>query len=131
MGVTVEPADGHLRVVVSGEPGYDEFVDIFKQVVEHPAFTAGMSILWDYRGATVRHVKAAEMRRLAGHLAGQRHLRAGARMAFVAASDVDFGVFRMYEAISADSGVEMRIFRDVDVAASWLRAKTTGGPACA
>ncbi len=42
------------------------------------------------------------------------------RTAFVAVRDTTFGLARMYELLAADSPVEIRVFRELAEAKSWL-----------
>ena len=48
------------------------------------------------------------------------HWDSGSRRAFVAFSDVAFGMSRMYEILRGDRNDEIRVFRIMDAAASWL-----------
>jgi hypothetical protein len=44
----------------------------------------------------------------------------GSRRAFVASSDVQFGLSRMFQILSDESPAEVRVFRDLAEARRWL-----------
>jgi hypothetical protein len=92
-------------------------------VPKEPAFRPGMPSLVD-----CRKVKALlspdELRLIAADVAQMSPAPAPGRCAVLAATDVVFGLVRMYEAYSEGSPVEVRVFRAVDEAMAWL----TGPP---
>ncbi len=78
--------------------------------------------LWDFTRTTSLRLSPEQIRQLAERARELESLRAGGRTAIVGASDIAFGMARMYEAHAAASGVRVpvRVFRDRAAAEEWL-----------
>ncbi len=61
-----------------------------------------------------------EMRKISGFVERIQHRRSGARWAFVAPTDVTFGLARMFESLTGGLEVEVRAFRSEKQARQWL-----------
>ncbi len=82
----------------------------------------GTAALWDFRAAEF-DVSSAEIRLLARYVLDHQPDPAPAKMAFVTARDVDFGMARMFEVFRQDPGTAFRVFRDYDEAIAWARSR--------
>ncbi len=81
-----------------------------------PDFDPSFAQLFDTHGVTSVQVSTAAIRRLA-----QRNpFGAGARRAFIMPTDELYGLGRMFQILTEDSGHEVHIFRDEALARSWL-----------
>jgi hypothetical protein len=76
--------------------------------------------LIDGRGITDMAVTAGGQGRLAAFAAGFIERLRGGRVAMVAASDVTYGMFRMWQIRREGLGYEVRVYRDIDEARAWL-----------
>ena len=81
-----------------------------------PEFAPDFRQLWDFTAVTQVRVTGEGLR----GLALQSPFRRDARRAIVVASDVAFGMVRMYELVSDRDSRYFRIFRDVATAMQWL-----------
>lgn len=79
-------------------------------------FASEFDHLLDLRGVTRFDVTTAEVR----EISRVRVFGEGSRLAVVAASDVGFGLSRMYEAFGELGEERYRVFRDMDSATEWL-----------
>ena len=77
-------------------------------------------ILTDLTLVTELHISTVEIRELAAVNLVTAQLAPGGRAAIVAPENHVFGLARMWSAFMDDSGWEIRIFRDLVAATSWL-----------
>jgi len=68
-------------------------------------------------------MRLEDLMRLTNWIATHKQGRGAKTIAIVAASDVVFGVSRMFEALQHDFGWRVRVFRDEKAATAWLRAQ--------
>jgi hypothetical protein len=90
-------------------------------LLAEPDYDATYDDLVDLRGVTRLEISATAMRQLIAMYSPVDQLGVRTRLAVVAASDVTFGMSRMYELLRGD-GVpeEIRVFRSYDDAIAWL-----------
>lgn len=113
-------AEGRMvRVRVEGSPSYDELLACFAAYTQDPRFRPGMPILVDDRART-ESPSAQEIRRMAHDSKAQPQPVEGSRCALLVASDLQFGLSRMYELMMEGGPMEVRVFRDEDEAVAWL-----------
>ena len=92
-------------------------------VWDHPEWS-GKPVVWDFRSAHLK-VAAAEVREIARFILERQPPTPPSKVAFVTASDPDFGLGRMYEMVREHPSTQVRIFRDYDEAVSWARTRGT------
>ena len=123
MSVSIDADKGYFIVTLEGEVTADLLTNEFVAAVNHPDFRRGMHSLWDTRKGDATGMKADDMRKIAQFIATEfGEVRKGARVAIVAATDVGFGLGRMYEMVSDGIlPVQLRIFRDLATAEDWVQ----------
>ncbi len=99
-----------------GTVSAQEFLDQQAAMALDPDFEPDFDQLYDLRkmknfGGAANNVSA---------LAVASPFATGSRRALVASSDVIFGLARMFQTLSDESGGEIQIFRDMDAAEAWL-----------
>ncbi len=120
MGVTYEIADGVLRWALAGQFTGDDVRANRSAIRDDPGFRPGMPVLIDCREMRTL-LPAEELRALAAEMfrppasASERW-----RYAVLVATDVGFGLARMYGAFVPDPAVDIRPFRDPEEALAWL-----------
>jgi hypothetical protein len=111
--------DAAARIVYSTAKGSISIADALPYVERlraDPAFDPAMSQLFDFSGVTRIDLGTDDLRSMApANVFGR-----GARRAFVATNDVSYGVARMFEALVAPAGTELRVFREMEEAKRWL-----------
>jgi hypothetical protein len=80
--------------------------------------------LVDALGMTDMEITSQGLRQLAQVVGIRRDILAGGRVAMVAGSDAAFGMFRMWELQREALPYEVRVFRELEKAAAWLRTAT-------
>lgn len=85
-------------------------------------FDPGFSQIADFRHVTHFDISASDIQKLAE----KRVFSAESRRAFIAPTDVGFGLARMFEIMRANFAEEkIAVFRDLDEALHWVLSKDT------
>lgn len=110
--------DDLLILRVTGELSFEELVEVIK--VHFPGMTR--DLIWDFRDGTLKSVAAAQLERIPAIVRQNMPNRVGGKTAYVAATDVDFGLWRMYTAIASYNRMpyEYNVFRDYVEALKWI-----------
>jgi energy-converting hydrogenase Eha subunit H len=106
-----------VRVVGSGDIRIEDLVALLSELAEKRCLTCTQ--LFDARRVTLV-LSAEEIRRLVALTARLREEHGNARTAFVAESDVTFGLARMYATLAADSDGGFMVYRTMEDGAAWL-----------
>jgi len=119
----LEPETGIVIATCSGDLGLNDAKAGAVAFWENPE-CSGRPIVWDFRSAHLK-VAAAEVREIARFILERQPPTPPSKVAFVTASDPDFGLGRMYEMVREHPSTQVRIFRDYDEAVSWARTRGT------
>jgi hypothetical protein len=93
----------------------------YAALLSDPDYDATLNDLVDLRGVARLEISADAMRQLISMYRPVDKLGVRTRLAVVAASDVTFGMSRMYELLRGDEvPEEIRVFRSYDDAVAWL-----------
>ena len=97
----------------------------YREVSEHPKLRPDLKWLHDVREADF-DVTTEEVRSLVS-LLGEAGSRPGPerRLAYLVSSDLNFGMVRMFEVLSEQSGVQIHVFRELVQAKAWLGLPAT------
>lgn len=113
-------SDKNLTIfAVKGEVTFDEGMAVLQAFYgSNPTLYS----LWDIREGTLSKITSEEIDRIVDFLAEVSASRMGGKTAGVVAKDIDFGIARMFEAISEIRKYKpkVRIFRQIDHAMNWL-----------
>lgn len=118
---------GVIHITAAGGFSEADAIALFDAIGRDPALRPPMPVLVDAR-ESVTVPDQTLLRRYAG-LAMQRGPAIGGRWAFVVADDLRYGLGRVFEAFTAGSGIECRVFRDPAAARAWLRSASNESPA--
>ena len=118
--------DSALRTVFSTAYGVLTGEDLLthrRRLDSDPAAELDSRQLWDFRGVSEIVVSKAELLTLVDLCSP---FGSGARRAFVAGLEVDFGMLRMFHLLREEGLGEIRVFRDIKEARSWLALPDEG-----
>lgn len=90
------------------------------ELVEATDWQGAKRFLWDLRKLRAGPDAPDEIRATAAWLDRSKELWGGSHSAIVVARDLDFGIARMFQALSHGLGVEYQVFRDIQLARHWL-----------
>jgi hypothetical protein len=101
--------------------------DVLEEITRFYSGPVTKRVLWDISQARIHFAGADEIRRIAAAVAQVSHRRAGGKSAVVAASDLAFGVSRMYQAYREIHNIELSYmsFRTRQEALDWLQSDST------
>lgn len=119
----IDPALGVAFKRVTGRLTPEELLAHLHDFTADSAFRPGLHAFVDCRETDVGS-SSDDVRRMASDVrANGRELGTG-RCAILVASDVQFGMVRVFEAFVGDTSMEFRTFRAVDEARQWLEQVT-------
>jgi hypothetical protein len=102
-----------------------EALDHGGRLLRHPDFRPEFNQLYDFRDITKMVLSAEEVRSLSSYTVFSAH----SKRAFVVASDLQFGLSRMFKAYREMGGEhEIMIFREMTKALSWLSLSAEPDP---
>lgn len=111
-GICIFRGTGNLKM--------EEFKKVAAKMIEDPRWQTGWSILYDFSRANSMDVTSRQMKDGATRDRQFDDLLAPARIAVVATQDSMYGMFRMWQMLSEERSAEIKIFKDLDSAFSWL-----------
>ncbi len=106
-----------VRVVGAGEVRIEDMVAVLSELADTRCLAYNQC--FDARRVTLV-LSAEEIRGLVSLTARLREEHGHARTAFIAESDVSFGLARMYATLAADSDRGFMVYRTMDEAMAWL-----------
>ncbi len=112
---------GFVRIEARGDITLEEEREALAAILADSDHRPGLAMLIDFRErgepASAEHVRG-----LAHAFEEHRADVGGARLALVVSREVSVGLGRMFEALTTDLAIEMRIFREIEKAEKWLRS---------
>ena len=98
------------------------FAEIVEAVVKYYQGSITQLLLWDFSHASLGQTTSEQIHQLVYLTKPFTSRRKGGKTAFLFATDIDFGIGRMYEiqVNGFDEYVTHRVFRDKDPALKWL-----------
>jgi hypothetical protein len=114
-----DPED--VMVVTSGDASVEELDAMVQDVTADPRFRHGMKVLLDHSSLRLWAMSNDDVRRRADLVKRDTERVGRQRVAFVTGSPVDFGIGRMLQGLTADTGIEGGVFDSVAAARDWLR----------
>ena len=128
MGVSHRIENDVLYTTIEGEFTPDDIRAYREGLRADPAYHAGMHALVDCRRVSALF-SAEDLRALANDLERPPSAFVGPwRCAIVVASEVIYGLVRMYDAYLQTDTIDVRPFRDFDEAVAWLARPSGDSP---
>ena len=116
----IDREGGVVRVTASGGVSDADLFAFARRVAADPELDVPRPELCDFRHARAADLSAATVRELAEIFAETDAKRAGRRVALVCPGDTAYGLARMYQAHREGGPHEIRVFRDLAAARTWL-----------
>jgi hypothetical protein len=118
----IEDDEGYLVVRCSGPAVIADVRACLDDVMSHPSWHDGGSVLVDHSDLKVGMLWTAEIQELSDLFTSRREQLSDGRWAILTPSLVVFGLARMWEAFTeSDRDFEIGIFRKCAAAERWLR----------
>lgn len=119
--------DKEKRVIlrrVKGALTIQDVLGALESTTSLPGYESGMGAIWDYSEGTIESLSSGDLKKLAAEI--RKWVAANGpidyRVAVFAPKDIDFGLSRVYEALSEIQGnkFEFSVFRDLGKAIQWV-----------
>lgn len=111
-----------LRIFLEDKILLKEVDQLYRDIVTSTEFPPDIRSIWDFRKADFTIIEKRFMEEVFS-IRKKYPERSSARAAFVAASDLSFGVSRMYETLSAfELPQHISVFRELSEAEAWILA---------
>ena len=108
------------RFEATGVLSQEEVLQAARDLVDHPDFGDGYSVLVDLTSVEEVPISGADIRARVDLDRSLFDRIDKTRFAIVAQREYVFGLARMYQAMMEDSSFDIRTFREIDQARSWL-----------
>ncbi len=106
---------------IMGEFDLDGFKVGYDSLLAHPDFSQDMNVLWDLREGDVSSFSYDDLMNVTRYIENRVEGEASVhKVAIVASSNLGFGISRMYEMLSEELPIILRVFRDIEEASKWL-----------
>jgi hypothetical protein len=114
-----DPED--LMVVTSGDASVEDLDAMVQAATGDARFRHGMKILLDHTSLRLWAMSNDDVRRRADLVKRDSQLLGRQRVAFVTGSPVDFGIGRVLQGLTAETGLDAGVFDSVAAAREWLQ----------
>ncbi|MDH3642106.1 MAG: hypothetical protein OES38_08415 [Gammaproteobacteria bacterium] len=118
--ITVDPLGHRVSFIATGTYSQAEAFQSIQDMVGHPDFRAGYDVLVDMTGVEDVPLWGEDIREKVDFDKGLLAVLGTGTWAFVAPTDLVYGLARMYQALMDDTPVHLEIFRDLRTAQAWL-----------
>ena len=119
--IEAELPKGRLQVVTEGQGTPQGIIDFLNDVISHPQWKSGMSLLVDHRKLSLKNLDRLDTETVVDHFVNIRDRLGSGKCALVMNRDVDFGIARASEMmVSNRTDMEIQVFRSMEEAEKWL-----------
>jgi hypothetical protein len=108
-------------VTTEGEGSEKGVIAFLKDIIAHPEWRPGLNILLDHRRLTIDKIKEPGVKAVSMFFISISKQLGWGKLALVMNRDVDFGITRAWEIITADSvDMRIRVFRSYEEGRNWV-----------
>ena len=119
--IIVDSHNHQLTVTTSGDGDVVGVVSFLEEIIVHPHWKTGNNILLDHRNLRFDKVKMDGVHRIARFFKSISPKLGDGKIAFVMNRDIDFGIARAWEILTADEvDIQIEVFRSIEKARTWL-----------
>lgn len=120
ISVRIDIKQGVVFRVIKGSVTVDEIIESFSSVLKDDNYRPGMKTLTDMR-EVVHSATPEDVKRIAGFILEQMSTIGSLKAAVVVSTDVSFGMTQILRALVDRGSTDIRVFRDMEEAMSWLQ----------
>jgi hypothetical protein len=117
VSIRVESKTGLAIGTCSGVLSKDDAINGAKSLWQTPGWP-GKAAVWDFRKAKF-NLSSSDIELVALFIVNNQPAIPPSKMAFVAQSDLEYGLSRIFEAYRKDQRTDFRVFRDFEQAVIW------------
>ncbi len=126
--LTYNPQKKILYLTVVGPLSLEEYVATIQRITHSPEYPPNVSALWDLRKADLQSADRTFFKKILERREQHRE-REHVKVALIASSDLEYGMSRMFEALSENETISQKlmVFRDYEKGERWLLALDSKG----
>jgi hypothetical protein len=98
---------------------FEEFHEVNRLITQSSEFPPDVRTLWDLRKLDFAEIEQLYQESLID-IRKQYPSRGAARIAFIVADELGYGLLRMYEILSSDLPQQIQVFQDYSEGETWL-----------
>jgi len=123
ISLAYNPQNKILYVTVVGPFSFDEYVSSIQKILHTTEYPPNVSALWDLRKADLETADQDFLNKII-QTRKQHPERVNANTAIIAATDLEYGVSRMFETLAEIDtfSQKLKVFRDYAEGEKWLLA---------
>ncbi len=112
-----------MLLVTKGDATVEGITAFLDDIIAHPNWQPGMSILLDHRLLNLSPITTLGVEQISDYFTEISDALGGGKLAMVMNKDVDFGITRAWEIITQDrTQMQLHVFRTLDDAQAWIQA---------
>ena len=119
VSIQVEPKTGLAICTCSGILEIDEAMNGAKSLWQTQDWL-GKAAVWDFRKAHF-NLSSSDIEKVSQFILHHQPAIPPSKISFVALSDLEYGLSRMFEVYRQDQRTDFRVFRDFEEALNWAR----------
>lgn len=117
----VDQSNGLFLITTEGDATVEGIIAFLDDIVAHPLWRSGMSILLDHRNLSISNISAKGVEQVSDYFAGLNQSLGNGKIALVMTRDVDFGMARAWEIMTSDrTNMRINILRSMENAQAWI-----------
>lgn len=114
--------NGLFTIITEGDGNVGGIIAFLKDIISHPQWKPGNYILLDHRALKIDAITISGIEDVSSYFKSIADKLGNGKIALVMKRDIDFGIARAWENITAyDVDIEVYVFRELEKAINWLR----------
>ena len=121
---TLKVSENGLFFTISteGDGDVEGIIAFLKDIISHPQWRPGNHILLDHRALKIDAITESGIENVSAYFKSITDKLGNGKVALVMTRDIDFGIARAWENITAyDVDTKVYVFRELEKAISWLK----------
>ena len=119
--IKADSTHNQFTVTTEGEGTVEGIIAFLKDIIAHSQCKPGVRILLDHRKLRVDKIKMSGVERVSSFFKAIGSKLGAGKLALVMQRDIDFGIARAWEILTADDvDIQIEVFRSIDEARAWL-----------
>lgn len=114
--------NGSFTIITEGDGDVEGIIAFLKDIISHPQWKPGNHILLDHRALKIDAITVSGIEDVSAYFKSIADKLGNGKVALVMKRDIDFGIARAWENITAyDVDIKVYVFRELEKAISWLK----------
>ena len=111
-----------FTIKTEGGGNVEGIIAFLKDIISHPQWKPGNYILLDHRGLKIDAITVSGIEDVSAYFKSISDKLGNGKIALVMKRDIDFGIARAWENITAyDVDIKVYVFRELEKATRWLK----------